>query len=334
MRDAVPQTYSGPKIRVFWEYVVYLLVRLVEETLCVIPSHDTALKIGRLLGRLMFLLAWDRRKAAIENLRVAFGDEMSRDECRALARKNFEHLGMLTVEFFRIRRWDQNEIAKKLIITGKENFDLAWAPGKHGIFYVTAHYGTFEVLAAVSKFLGLRGNLIVTKAPNRFVNERMLFRRGGSESGLSILPHTGIVKRVIHALQEGEMAVVLADQRGDDTRPVWVDFFGVKVLANGVFAKFAMEGKARTFPVVAVRTSDGRYLCRFEEEIPIQSTGDYEEDLIVNSQRFHQVFERWLRDDPSQGFWMHRKFKRKTRKKRIGQAFGLASHALRFKKTE
>ncbi len=84
------RTHSGPEIRVFWEYVVYLLVRLTEEAFCLLPSHDTALKIGRLLGRLMFLLAWDRRKAAIENLQLAFGNEMSPNERRALARKNFD----------------------------------------------------------------------------------------------------------------------------------------------------------------------------------------------------------------------------------------------------
>lgn len=290
---------------------------------CLFPSHDMALRIGRFIGRLMFLLAWDRRRVTLENLQLAFGGAMSNAERGRLARRNFEHLGMLAVEFFRIRRWDQKEIADRLVIEGKKNFDLAWAPGTNGIYYITAHYGSFEILAALSKFLGLRGNLIVTKAPNRFVNERMLFRRGGDESGLRILPHKGIVKRVIRGLKNGEMAVVLADQRGDDTRPVWVDFFGVKVLANGVFAKFAMNGEAHTFPVVATRLPDGRYLCRFEKEIPIQVTGDYDQDLAVNSQRFHRVFEKWLREDPSQGFWMHRKFKRKARKKRLTKAFAV-----------
>lgn len=285
------------------------------------PSHEQALKIGRFIGRLMFVLAVDRRRVTLGNLQLAFGDEMLDSERRVLARKNFEHLGMLAVEFFRIRRWNHKELSERLVIEGKEHFDLAWAPGNNGIYYITAHYGSFEVLAALSKFLGLRGNLVVTEAPNRFVNDRMLFRRGGDDSGLRILPHKGIVKRVIEALKSGEMAVVLADQRGDDTRPVWVDFFGVKVLANGVFAKFAVEGRAHTFPVVAIRLPSGRYLCRFEKEIPIQSTGNYEQDLVVNSQRFHQVFERWLRDDPSQGFWMHRKFKRKTKKNRKTKEF-------------
>jgi lauroyl/myristoyl acyltransferase len=64
------------------------------------------------------------------------------------------------------------------------------------------------------------------------------------ESGLNILPHRGIVHHVVRCLREGQRVVVLADQRGDDARPVWVDFFGRKVLANGVFAKLAAEGAA------------------------------------------------------------------------------------------
>jgi KDO2-lipid IV(A) lauroyltransferase len=107
------------------------------------------------------------------------------------------------------------------------------------------------------------------------------------------------------------MVVVLADQRGDDTRPTWVSFFGRKVLANGVFARFAIEGDAPVIPLMSLRTDDGRYYCEFGEEIPIQVTGNRERDLRVNSQLFHDVFEKWLREHPEQGFWMHRKFKRK-----------------------
>lgn len=306
---------AGPEIKIFFEYVVYIFFRLLEEVFCLIPSHDTALSVGRFIGRIMFVCARDRRIATLENLELAFGQQMSFCQRRILARRNFEHLGMLSIEFFRLRRWTQADIAERLEILGKKPFDAGWSPGRNGIFYITAHYGSFEVLAAVSKFLGLRGHLVVTGAPNRFVNQRMLFRRGGDETGLTILPHTGIVKAVIEKLLGGSMVVVLADQRGDDTRPVWVNFFGREVLANGVFAKFAIEGRAQTFPVVAKRLPGGRYRCIFEEEIPIQVSDDFERDLQVNSQRFHDVFERWLREDPSQGFWMHRKFKRKSRRR-------------------
>lgn len=301
-------------MRVFLEYLVYLVFRLVEEAICLIPRDDKALAVGRFFGRLMFILGADRRRAAVENLTIAFGKERSPREIRRIARANFEHLGMLGVEFYRLRRWDQAKMAENLILTGKENFDFAWSSGKHGLLYVTGHMGSFEVLAAVSRFLGMRGNLIVTTGPNRFVARRMLFSRGGAESGLNIFPHRGIVHSVIEALHRGGMVVVLADQRGDDTRPIWVNFFGQSVLANGVFAKFAVEGRPLVYPVMARRLNDGRYRCEFGQEIAIQVTGDPVADATVNSQRFHDLFEKWLRECPEQGFWMHRKFKRKPKR--------------------
>jgi len=322
---------GGPNLNVFLEYLIYLVFRFAEEAICLIREDRKALAVSRFFGRLMFMLGGERRQAALENLTVAFGKERPSREIRQIALKNFEHLGMMGVEFFRIRRWSQEKLAEKLILEGKDNFDLAWLPGAKGIFYVTAHFGSFEVLAAMSRFMGIKGNLVVTGAPNRFVNKRMFFRRGGDESGLNILPHRGIVHQVVRCLREGEMVVVLADQRGDDARPVWVDFFGRKVLANGVFARFAAEGAAYVYPIVALRTEDGRYRCVYGDEIPIQKTDDKAHDLIVNSQRFHRVFEAWLREHPEQGFWMHRKFKRKSgQRKRKEAPASMPAHRMQY----
>ena len=195
-------------VNVFVEYLVYLVFRLAEEVICQIREDRNALAVGRFFGRLMFILGGDRRRAELENLTIAFGKERGPEEIRLIALKNFEHLGMLGVEFFRIRRWSQKKLAEKLILRGKDNFDLAWLPGAKGILYITAHFGSFEVLAAMSRFMGIKGNLVVTPVPNKFVNERMFFRRGGDESGLNILPHCGIVHHVVRCLREGQMVVV------------------------------------------------------------------------------------------------------------------------------
>jgi Kdo2-lipid IVA lauroyltransferase/acyltransferase len=307
---------TGRMASLFVQYVVFLFFRMMEGIICLIPRHEKSLALGRFFGRLMFLLGSERRAVAVENLGIAFGTEKSADEIRLLARQNFEHLGMLGVEFFRMRRWSHDELVERLIFEGHDNYNLAWSPGRLGVYYITAHFGSFEVLAAMARFLGIRGNLVVTPAPNRFVNDRMFFQRGGTSTGLRTLPHRGVVHRLIELLSEGDMVVVLGDQRGDDNRPTWVNFFGTRVLANGVFAKLAMEGNALTFPVMARRTQDGKYRCMFGDEIPISVTGDLERDLAVNSQRFHEVYENWLRECPEQGFWMHRKFKRKLKKRK------------------
>ncbi|MEJ2717001.1 MAG: hypothetical protein P8182_07655 [Deltaproteobacteria bacterium] len=313
---------------IFLEYIVYLVFRFAEEAICLIPEDQTALALGRFFGRVMYVFASDRRAVAIENLYIAFGRERTPEQIRLLALKNFEPLGMLSVEFFRLRRWSHDQLAEKIVLRGQTNFNAAWAPGRRGIFVVMAHFGSFEVLAAMSRFLGTKGSLVVTPVPNRFVNRWMIFRRGGSESGLTTLPHRGIVHHVISALRSGELVVVLADQRGDDTRPVWVDFFGRKTLSNGIFARFAIEGEACVIPLRGVRREDGTYCCEFGEEIPVAVTGDRMRDVTLMSQRFHMIFEKWLREYPEQGFWMHRKFKRKpSRRKDVKPLAVLSPHA-------
>ncbi len=307
---------SGPDARIYIEYLIYLVARGIELFFVSIRNHDKALGVGRFLGRIGFALAFDRRQVTIDNLTIAFGNSMSPMEIRNLARRNFEHLGMMVVEFFRLRRWTQDQLAAHLIVEGNIPFNYAWAPGKRATLYVLAHFGSFEVLAATNKWLGIKGKLIVTGLKNRFINDRMMFSRAGQSSGLDILPHKGVVKTCMEALNNGEMVYGLADQRGDDTRPIWVEYFGKKCLANGVFARFAIEGNAFAFPVRAIRLPGGKYRCVFEPEIPVSRTGNLQDDITVTSQNFHNVFEKWLREYPEQGFWMHRKFKRKPKKKR------------------
>jgi KDO2-lipid IV(A) lauroyltransferase len=113
------------------------------------------------------------------------------------------------------------------------------------------------------------------------------------------------------------MVAFLADQRGDPERGVFVDFFGTPAPANEVFARLAIEGNAWVMPLCTFRLENGNYQSIFGEPVQLELTGDHKTDLINVSQQFHTIFEQWLRDHPEQGFWVHRKWHRKRRKRRI-----------------
>ena len=296
------------------DYFLYLLVRLVDEVFNLLPER-AALATARFFGRVAFVILPDRRAAALENLTIAFGKEQSRQWIFQTARKNFEHLGMLTVEFFRIRRWTHGEMARRIVIDGARSFNLAMLPGNHGICLLNSHFGCFEVSAATTKFLGIRLNLIQTGMKNPFIS-RYFFTRAGEETGIKAHPHRGVVKTLLKCLHDGEMVAFLADQRGDAERGIFVDFFGTKAPANEVFARLAMESGARVLPLCTYRRDDGNYQSIFEDEIRIELTGDRHHDLTAISQQFHDLFEKWLRLHPEQGFWVHRKWRRKGSHKR------------------
>ncbi len=299
------------------DYSLFLLVRLFEEILCLIPE-SWALATGRFLGRCAFVLIPDRREAAVENLTIAFGKEQSRQWILRTARKSFEHLGMLGVEFFLIRRWDQQKMEKRIVLEGQLPLTLAMMPGNHGIVLLTSHFGCFEVSAATVKFLGIKTHLIMTPLKNQFLAEYM-FSRAGKDTGITAHRHKGVVQEMIRNLRNGDMLAVLGDQRGDAERGVFVDFFGTPAPANEVFARLAIDGKARILPLCTYRRDDGKYQSIWWDEIPIQVTGDTKQDLITVSQQFHNMFEQWLRIRPEQGYWVQRKWRRKPSRRRARQ---------------
>ena len=309
------------KCNIFLDYSVFLLVRLLEIILIVLPEK-MAMAFGRMMGRLIYVLFPDRRKAAVENLTMAFGRERSPRWIIQTARKSFEHLGLLTVEFFRIRRWTQQEIADRIIIEGRLPYNLNMLPGHHGVCLLASHFGCFEISAVTAKFLGIKTNVIVTGLKNPFLS-RYFFSRAGranEDTGLKIVPHKGIVKDMIRALQEGETVGFLADQRGDAERGIFVDFFGSPAPANEIFARLAIDGEARVMPFCTYRRDDGRYHSIFGEEVRIQLTGDQHTDLKTVSQQFHNIFEQWLRMKPEQGFWLQRKWRRKPSRRHAQNA--------------
>ncbi len=300
--------------KLFVDYCLFLMVRLFEEIFCLIPE-SWALATGRFLGRCAFVLIPDRREAAVENLTIAFGKEQSNQWILRTARKSFEHLGMLGVEFFLIRRWDQQEMDKRIVYEGKVPLNLTMMPGNHGILLLASHFGCFEVSAATVKFLGIKTHLIMTPVKNPFLAKYM-FSRAGKETGITTHRDKGVIHEMIRNIRNGEMLAVLGDQRGDAERGVFVDFFGSPAPANEVFARLAIDGEARILPLCTYRREDGKYHSIWWDEIPIQVTGNAKQDLITVSQQFHKMFEQWLRIRPEQGYWVQRKWRRKPSRRR------------------
>lgn len=300
-------------VGLFIDYLIYLLVLLIEQALIWIPE-SWAFSFGKFLGRLVWLLFKDRREAVMENLTIAFGNEKSPEWIRKTAFRSFEHLGLLVVEFFLIRHWTQDEMSNRIDYHGNLDYNLAMSPGFDGICLLTSHFGCFEVSAASVKFCGLKTNLIATRLKNPFLS-KFIFSRAGSESGVTTFPHKGSVKELIDRLKGGEMVAMLGDQRGDAERGIFVDFFGTPAPANEIFAKFALDGHARVLPICTYRTSPGHYKTTFGPEIIIDQTGDTFSDLTEVSSQFHRLFEQWLRMVPEQGFWFQRKWRRKRRRR-------------------
>jgi len=56
---------------------------------------------------------------------------------------------------------------------------------------------------------------------------------------------------------------------------------------------------------------DGKYRLVIGPEVEISRTGDYDRDILENTQRFTDIVEDTVRKHPEQWFWLHQRWKTK-----------------------
>ncbi len=245
-----------------------------------------------------------RNDRALANLAYTMPD-LSAAERKAIIAEVRENFGRVFIEAFRLKEFVDDPT--RIDLTGA---GLLKEMGERGQNFVIAslHQGNWEANSSVLLRLGIEpagvyrelSNPIVevmveqTRAP--FYPRGLFCKRPGSD----------IARKLLTILKSGRGTVaMLADLR--DSTGVPVEFLGRPSLANPFPAFMArMTGK----PLMAgrlVRTSGAHFRCEVERiEVPV--TDDRQADILEATKRLTEVFESWIRADPAQWMWTHRKW--------------------------
>jgi len=270
-----------------------------------------ALWCGMQLGSLFFHLDWERRKVALENLHLAFGKEKSEEELLAIARRAFQNLGMMAVEFFRIPKMDVEAFKKRVTIEGLEEALRLLGRGK-GVLLLLAHFGNWEMMGIMSKLIG--DSIMVIAKPMK-KNERMdqYITEIRNAAGLEVISSIKASRIVIKALSQNRVVGILIDQRAKRSEGIWADFFGKKAPTTPGLAVLAMKTGAPVVPVFMVRNGFGKHRLIIQKPLELIRTGDIKRDVEANTQLFNHTLESMIRQYPDQWFWVHRRWERKKR---------------------
>ena len=291
-------------------YLQYLLLKAFSLLVNLLPE-GFALWCGKDLGSIFYYLDWDRRKVALENLHVAFGAEKTKKELVAIARRTFENLGMMAVEFFRIPRMDVESFKKRVKIEGLEEALKLFEKGK-GILLVLSHFGNWEMMGIMSKLIG---NPIMVLAKPMKKNKRIdrFITDIRSAAGLEVVSSIKASRTVIKALSRNRVVGILIDQRAKRSEGIWADFFGKKAPTTPGLAALAMKTGAPVVPVFMVRNGFGKHRLIIQEPLELIRTGDIKKDVEANTQLFNHTLESMICQYPDHWFWVHRRWERKKK---------------------
>jgi len=267
-----------------------------------------ALGLGRWLGRLGVL---NRREAkrARDHLRQAF-PEWTPAELARVERRVFEHLGIVAIEVLRLGSWDGARMRTLFSVEGLEHLQQAEARGK-GVLLMSAHIGFWESIGLLLPTLGFTHLAGVAKTIRNAFITRYMARQRLKHGGMLIDAHRGAVK-IMRALAEKRVLVILMDQRTVVNEGVPVPFFGREASTTPIVAKLAAKQGVPVVPCYVYRNPDFSYRMVFEPALELEENGS-EAALVANTAKMTASIEAAIRRDPGQWCWNYRRWSMKRR---------------------
>ncbi len=264
----------------------------------------------RALGAVVAWLAWTlriRRRVVLENLCRAFPDRPEHER-RAIARATYRNLGRMAAEFLLTPQLAPEEVASIFVYEGWDRYEAARARGK-GVIACTAHFGNFEMLAAVHTLRGVPITMITRRMGDSFVNR--LWRRTRARVGVEdlVVRRGETLRAARHALERGRVLGYVIDQNQPARRAIFPTFFGIPAATSPTPAVLALRTGAAVVFLVAIPLPDGRHRVVIEGPLDVPRTGDRARDVLAFTQDLNDRLERHVREHPALWYWLHRRWK-------------------------
>jgi len=260
--------------------------------------------LGRGLGRGAFVLGV-RRRVSLDNLERALGREYDAGARRRIAAAAYEHLGTCLMEFLGLPATSAAERRARLDIEGLEHARAALAAGR-GAILVSGHYGNWEVASACAAAHGLPLTFVVQPLGNRAVDRLAVEIR--TRAGIEVLRRGMALRRVHRTLAANRLVCFMCDQDAR-RRGAFVPLFGVPASTPKGAAQLALRLQVPFIPGINRRLADGRQRMRFFAPIAPPPGASEEEGVRALLAAFNSLLEAAVREEPSQYWWAHRRWK-------------------------
>lgn len=295
------------KARKWWvDYAVYLAVRSI---VCVIQAvpQNVALTFAWVLARAAYTFDKRHRKVADENLRHAFGDQLTDEQRSARVLAVYHHFARVIVEIALIpRKLHINNWKKYVTFHGVEPA-LQGFLGQRPVILVTGHFGNWEMAGYLIAALGVEGHAIARTLDNPYLNAFLLrFRQG---TGQTILNKNGDFDKIERVLANNGVLVSVADQSAGP-KGYFVPFFGRLASTHKAIAILAMKFNALIILGYAYRDQPGfHYKVGCSRILDPADYAGRSNAAMEITRELSTILESVIREAPDQYLWLHNRWK-------------------------
>jgi Kdo2-lipid IVA lauroyltransferase/acyltransferase len=256
--------------------------------------------IGRGFGRLLYLIAIDRRRVALINLRLCF-PQWSDAQRREVARRHFRAFGRAVLERGILWWASRRRILRLVRIEGLENWR---AVADRPVIWFAPHFVGLDMggtrlaaeYRAASMFSRQKDpvlDAILYHGRTRFVMPTLVSRQEG-------------LRPLVRVMRDGAPFYYLPDMDFGARDSVFVPFFGVPAATITGLSRIARLAGAVVVPVITRQLPSGKgYVVEFFPAWDDFPTENVEADV----RRMNAFIEARVLEMPEQYHWLHKRFK-------------------------
>ncbi len=261
---------------------------------------------------------WTRTDVIHENVRRAFGADLSQAQLDHVQHGMWVHLFRTVIEMVQAPRKLHLHSYRQIVeFAGLAESNEALISGRR-VLMLGGHFGSWETGTALFGVWGFRMGIVAREMDNPYL--QAWFAKERQRTGHHLLAKKGDFDEMLTLLQRGGNVGLLCDQDAG-ARGLFVDFFGTPASTFKSIALLALEYDALIVVGSTIRLPDDFERChwsrfRMQVEAVIDSRKLTTKDPIREiTQEFTSALEQSVRRAPEQYFWVHRRWKSEPRKR-------------------
>lgn len=278
------------------EYFGFLIIRSLIRALPIKYASDVSAFLWQKIAPRLH-----RHERALRHLRLALPEASEADRNR-IAYDMWGHLGRTMAESFVIDR----------IAADPQLIEYSLAPEvqrlikeKRPMVLVSLHLGNWELAGVGASQHGVELAGLYQKLLNPLVERSIKSLRSPLyKAGLYSKGHD-TVKTLMSLIKRGKSVGIISDLR--DNRGLKIPFFGHAAKSSPFPAILSVLYDAPIIAAQTIRIDSNKF--RIEAELVLAPDGKNRDETIYNrTAAIHAIFERWIRRNPEQWMWAHRRW--------------------------
>ena len=244
------------------------------------------------------------------NLKMAF-PEKSDAEIETILRGVWDNIGRMGAEFAQLDRlWNEDAYQHaggrvQLAPESIERFLKLQNDGKPALIFAS-HLANWELPAVCAATYKLDSAVLYRK-PNVAAIDAWLQETRANSMGEIISTGLSAPMKISQALERGAHVGMLVDQYY--VRGVPVTFFGQRTMANPLLARLAQHFNCPIHGARIIRLPNNRFRAELTDEIQAVRDAGGRVDIAGTMQVVTSVIEGWIRENPEQWLWLHRRWR-------------------------